>query len=313
MKTYKIVIRFIALLICGAPLTLSAQQDPMVSQYMFSGHFLNPAYAGSHPYANITLLGRKQWVGFNGSPITSFLSFDTPLLNRKLGVGALLSYDNIGVTQRTQFSGTFSYHLQLGYKARLAGGISMGIQHYTARLSKLTVWDQNDQVFTSDINGKILPVAGAGLYFYTERFYTGLSIPNALSYKQETFLYVGNEEQPKLQRHYYGTIGYAIPAGKNLDVKPSLLAKYAAGAPVSIDYNLQLFFYKVLWVGASYRGGDGMVGLVEYQATRNLRVGYAYDFALTNLRHHNSGSHEIMLAWDFRKEDNLLHKSIRFF
>lgn len=313
MKTKNLITRILVLLICGAPLILSAQQDPMVSQYMFSGHFINPAYAGSHPYANITLLGRKQWVGFEGSPLTSFLSFDTPIKNTHLAVGALLSNDQIGVTKRTQISGTFAYHLHLSERARLSAGLSLGAQFYSAELSKLKIWDENDQVFTGDIAGKTLPVAGAGLYFYTRRFYAGMSIPNVISYKPGTTLYVSGIEAARLERHYFGTVGYAIPVTKNLDIKPSVFIKVVPKAPVSVDYNLHFFLYKMLWLGVSYRGGDGGVAMVEYQATKHLRVGYSYDMAFTNMRKYNSGSHEIMLAWDFVKDDGIRYQSPRFF
>jgi type IX secretion system PorP/SprF family membrane protein len=285
----------------------------MISQYMFSGHFLNPAYAGSHPYGNVTLLGRKQWVGFDGAPFTSYLSFDMPIRKKHLGVGALISNDQIGVTKRTQVSGTVSYHLHLSEKARLSAGLSLGVQFYSAKLSKLNVWDADDQVFTADIAGKALPVAGAGLYYYTKRFYAGVSVPNVLSYKEGTALYISGIDVARLQRHYFGTVGYAIPINDNLDIKPSILVKAVAKAPIQFDYNLHFFLYKTLWLGASYRQGDGMIGMVEYQATKNLRIGYAYDMAFTNLRNYNSGSHEIMLAWDFIKDDGIRYKSPRFF
>jgi type IX secretion system PorP/SprF family membrane protein len=313
MKTRNFYTRILALLFCGAPLILPAQQDPMVSQYMFSGHFLNPAYAGSHPYGNVTLLGRKQWVGFDGSPFTTYLSFDMPIAKEHIGVGALVSNDQIGVTKRTQVSGTFSYHLHLSEKARLSAGLSLGAQFYSAKLTSLTIWDEQDQVFTSDIAGKTLPVAGLGLYYYTHRFYAGFSIPNVISYKPGTPLYWGGLDAPQLERHYFGTMGYAIPVNKNLDIKPSILVKAVPHTPVQLDYNLHVLLYKTLWLGASYRHNEGMVGMVEYNATKNLRIGYAYDMALTNMRNYNSGSHEIMLAWDFVKSDDIKFKSPRFF
>jgi type IX secretion system PorP/SprF family membrane protein len=314
MKTFRFLFGIITLLLCAAPRFAGAQQDPMVSQYMFSGHFINPAYAGSHPYANITLLGRKQWVGFRGSPFTSFLSFDKPFLQKHIGIGALVSRDQVGVSNRTQVSATFAYHLHINANARLAAGLSAGAQFYSAELSKLTVWDE-DEVFNSNINGKALPVAGVGLYFYTQRLYAGLSIPNIISYKPGTFL--NNffaEDLPRFERHYYATAGYAIPAGKNIDVKPSILVKYVSGAPAQADYSLHVLFNKVLWVGATYRTKDAVVGMVEYRVTKNLRVGYAYDMSVTRLQQYNSGSHEIMLAWDFAKDsDDVYFKSPRFF
>jgi len=295
------------------PALVHAQQDPMVSQYMFSGHFVNPGYAGSHEYANITLLGRKQWVGFDGSPLTAYLSFDMPISKKHLGIGALVSNDRIGVTNRTEVTGTASYHLRVGEKAKLSLGLRAGLTYYCAQLTQLTVWDQADQVFTADIKSKFLPIAGAGAYFYTPRFYAGVSIPNIINYKPETLISAGIDNAPHLERHYFGTIGYAFPAGKNVDIKPSLLVKYVPRVPLEVDYNLHVFFYKTLWIGASYRSGDAVVGMVEYQATSNLRIGYAYDLTITRLSNYNSGSHELMLAWDFVKDETIRYKSPRFF
>ena len=120
-------------------------------------------------------------------------------------------------------------------------------------------------------------------------------------------------DAPFLERHYFGAIGYAIPAGKNLDIKPSILVKYVPNTPIEADYSLHALFYQTLWIGATYRSGDGIIAMAEYQATKNLRIGYAYDMSLTNLQNYNSGSHEIMIAWDFVKEETIRHKSPRFF
>lgn len=309
----KNIIRSLQLSVILFPSLLCAQQDPMISQYMFSGHFVNPGYAGTHDYANVTLLGRKQWVGMDGAPFTSYLSFDTPVTSKNIGWGAIVSNDHIGVTDRTELSGTFSYHLKINKNAKLSFGFREGLTYYRANVSKLKVWDKEDVLFNTDVNSKLLPVSGAGIYFYTERFYAGLSIPNIISYKPETFLHAGINDAPQLQRHYFGMIGYAIPAGENLDIKPSVLVKYAANAPVEFDYNLDFFFYKTIWIGAAYRSGDGIIGMAEYQATRNLRVGYSYDMTLSNLNTYNSGSHEIMVAWDFVQEQVIRYKSPRFF
>lgn len=313
MKNKTNIFQIILLIGALSCTSLSAQQDPMVSQYPFSGHFVNPAYAGSHPYANLTLIARKQWVGFEGAPFTSYLSFDTPVEKYNIGWGALLSHDIIGVTQRTEVAGTFAYHLKFGEKATLAAGLRGGLTYYQARLTDLIYWDQNDVVFANDIDGKVLPNVGLGVYYYMERFYAGISIPGVLSYERGSFLNISTADAPFLERHYYFISGVVIPAGQNLDIKPAVMLRYTENAPLEADFNLSFFFFRTLWVGGSYRTGDGILGMVEYQATKNLRVGYAYDLALTNMRKYNDGSHEIMLAWDFIKDDELRYKSPRFF
>ena len=47
---------------------LFAQQAPMTTQYMFNTLLINPAYAGSKPFTSATMMVRKQWAGFKGSP-----------------------------------------------------------------------------------------------------------------------------------------------------------------------------------------------------------------------------------------------------
>lgn len=294
-------------------LCATAQQDPMISQYVFSGHFLNPAYSGSHDYANLTVLGRKQWVGFEGAPLNSYLSFDMPIKEKNLGAGVLIGNDNIGVSSRTEVAGTVSYHLKVSEKAKLSVGLRAGVSYYRARLTDLVYWDQQDVVFQNNINGKLLPNAGLGVYYYTKRFYAGVAVPNVINYKPETALSISMNDAPYLERHYYATTGIVIPAGDNLEIKPAILVKYAPRTPLQADFNLNFLFYRTIWVGASYRTGDGIQGLAEYQATDRLRIGYAYDFALTSMRNYNSGSHEIMIAWDFIKEEKIRYKSPRFF
>src|SRR5687768_11013981 len=82
-----------------------AQQEAMITQYMFNGLYVNPAYAGTHKFWQGTLQHRRQWARFEGAPRTSLLSIDGPVNFEKMGVGFTLSDDRIGVTQQTDLSG----------------------------------------------------------------------------------------------------------------------------------------------------------------------------------------------------------------
>jgi len=86
---------------------MQAQQNVMVSQYMFNGLLLNPAYAGSHDYFSSTLMYRNQWVRVDGAPITSILAVDGPLKNRNVGLGLIIMNDKIGATDQTDIYGSF--------------------------------------------------------------------------------------------------------------------------------------------------------------------------------------------------------------
>jgi type IX secretion system PorP/SprF family membrane protein len=89
-----------------------------------------------------------------------------------------------------------------------------------------------------------------------------------------------------------------------LKLKPSTLIKYSNGTPLQIDLNANLWIHDAIGVGTSYRTGDAFVILLEIQASPNFRMGYAYDYPLTILRTYSSGSHEIMLRYEFTNKSN---------
>lgn len=293
---------------------LRAQQDPMISQYMFNGMFINPAYTGSHDYSTLTTLYRAQWVGFEGAPHTGIVSFDAPILKKNMGIGGIINFDHIGVTNKIDFMANYAYHIRIGKNSRLAFGIRAGLTYCWANVRDLTFWDQNDPLYQSNTSA-VMPNFGLGAYFYMKRFYAGFSVPTILSYNPNENLSANVDNFPRQERHYLLTAGYAIPLGKKFDLKPSFLMKLNANAPVEFDINLNLLYNNRVWVGASYRTGDGIVAMVEVQATRNMRIGYAFDFPVqTAMRNYQYGSHEIMLAFDFGvKKDMMKIRSPRYF
>jgi hypothetical protein len=51
---------------------------------------------------------------------------------------------------------------------------------------------------------------------------------------------------------------------------------------------------------------------LSYQVTDQMRFGYSYDYTISELNTFSSGSHEIMISYDFRfKKDAIL--SPRYF
>src|SRR5437870_12878970 len=105
---------------------VKAQQDILVSQYMFNPLLLNPAYAGSKEYMMATLLYRTQWTGWGkGAPVTEIATLHGPLGLKPLGWGLTLSHDHIGITDRTDAYASFAYHLKVAEKLKLGVGIKV--------------------------------------------------------------------------------------------------------------------------------------------------------------------------------------------
>jgi type IX secretion system PorP/SprF family membrane protein len=304
----KIIIIFAALL----GITAKAQQDPMISQYMFNGLFLNPAYSGSHQYYTSTLMHRTQWVNFSGAPRTLLLAVDgaLPVKSENMGIGLIVANDRIGATEQTDIYANYAYQLKLS-KGKLAFGLKAGVSNYIFKSANLTVWDDNDEVFTGRRTAW-LPKFGFGAYYYSDSWYAGFSIPTLLAYDAHHDFSFDVNQGTFLNRHYYVYGGYIFKLNDNFKLKPSLLFKYLPAAPVEADINLNLLYKDRFWFGASYRSMDAVVFMIEYQTNSRFRVGYAFDLTTSKIRKYSAGTHEIMIGYDFGKDLTKV-KTTRYF
>ena len=275
----------------------NAQTESMYSQYMFNMININPAYAGSRSVPSLSALFRKQWVGIPGSPQTSSLSFDMPLNNYKVGLGIQLLDDKLGVEKTSSLQLNYSYRVDINEKGILALGVRAGFLNYRANYSDVLTITENDPVFSQNVSG-LLPTAGIGVYYMTDKFYAGLSVPSVLQTKVNVNQH--NNESFKLSNlHFFATMGYVLSLSEYIKLKPSVLVKSVSGAPIQLDVNANIWLRDKVSLGLSYRTGDAVVGLVEFQLNDQLRFGYAYDYTISNLNAYNQGTHEIMLRYEF--------------
>lgn len=293
---------------------LHAQQELLISQYMFNGLFINPAYAGSHPYAEATALYRAQWAGLEGAPSTQTFGIDGPIANETMGIGLTFINDQIGDTRQTEVFANWSYHLWLDADGnnKLSFGIRAGFSDYSSKLSSTYVFDQGDPIFTENVNNAFVPKFGAGAYYYSKLWYAGLSIPTIFAADKKVGLNINDEGDRYFDPHTYFTAGYVWNIHPDLAIKPSFLARYLNGAPLQADINCNLLIKNSFWIGASYRTGDAIIGILEYNIGNDLRIGYAYDFTTTAIGDYSSGSHEFMLSYKFGR-DPIKTKSPRYF
>lgn len=300
LRMKKIVVFILCL--CGIS-SLKAQQDAMVSHYMFNQLLINPAYAGSKEYMMATLLYRKQWAGWDGAPTSQVASIHGPVGLTRFGWGVMINHDKIGVTDNTNAFLNAAYHLPVSTKMKLAIGLRAGGGYYSYENSGLTYWDADDPAFAGDKVTKFQPNAGWGAYLYTNKFYAGISMPNTISYDPEDNLSINmndsGETVPHAVRHYYAMAGYAFEINPDFVLKPSVLIKHTPNAPVEGDINLNVLLGQMFWIGAGYRTGDAIIAMLEVQLTKQLRIGYSYDFTTTDVADYSNGSHEFMLGYDF--------------
>jgi len=272
------------------------QQDAMFSQYMFNMMLVNPAYTGSRDVLSLNALYRKQWVNLAGAPETMTFSADMPISNEKMGIGLTVFNDKIGVINNTGFYANYSYRVHMTNNSTLAMGVNAGLTNYTANLSRVSFADDgsSDNAFAANTS-KILPNVGFGLFYSSDKYYVGLSMPHVLDNKLES----GAGLTARQFRHAFLMGGYVFDLNHNFKLKPSALIKQVSGAPIQADINLNLWLYDRFGLGISYRSLDAPVAMIEIQITDQLRFGYAFDYSTTRLRNYNSGTHEVMLRYEF--------------
>ena len=296
MNRYRnLILAFLGLILLAGP--VNGQQDPQYTQYMFNGLAFNPAYAGSREALSATLLLRRQWVQLDGSPSTGSITVHGPSANERHGFGLSVVHDRLGIT-RQNFAGlSYAYRLPL-FGGVFSMGLRGGVTQFTNRYSEIVTVNPDMVNPGVDVNAWI-PRVGTGFYFNTRRFYVGLSAPNILAGRYYRFSNQFASQLASVQRvHYFGTVGFVVPLSENVDFKPSIVGKFVKNAPWELDLNASLLFKKQFWVGAGYRTRDAVVLILEYMSLKGWRIGYSYDYTLTQLGQVNTGSHEILLGID---------------
>ena len=302
-----------ALLLSCFAVEMRAQQDPQYTQYMYNMNIVNPAYAGSRGTLSIGLLGRTQWVGISDAPKTATLSIHAPV-GKNLAAGFSAIADSYGPVNEQNIYADLSYTITTSEEGRFAFGLKGGITLFDVGLLSDIIPPQTvpgvDRLFQDDIN-EIFPNFGAGVYYYTDKFYAGLSAPNLLETKHLE-KQSGTITRASEKMHYFFTSGYVFDLSETLKLKPSFMAKAVSGAPLSLDVTANMLFNDRLELGLNYRLDDSIGGLVNFGVTPDLRIGYAYDYTTSNLGNFNSGTHEMFLLWDIDFSKKNL-KSPRFF
>ncbi|HBE40349.1 MAG TPA: hypothetical protein DDW27_03955 [Bacteroidales bacterium] len=313
MKNVKVTFLFIVLI----SYTAWSQQDPLSSNYMFSTLTYNPGVAGTSGMICATAINRQQWIGFDGAPSTTTFNVSASVSPFKIesGIGLLVQSDQTGFDSDINISGIYTYLISIG-TGQLGVGVNLGVMNKTLDPK----WQiPSGEGFTPPDQDPLIPVnkesfvvfdAGLGLYFTSDRFYTGVSVRHL---NQAKFKF--SKGEPYLTRHYYFTAGYNIQLpNPSLELLPSVFA-FSDGRALQANISTLLRYNKKVWGGVSYRAGDALIGIAGIELFNGIRVGYAYDFPLSDIRKNTTGSHEFLVNYCFdlsMGKSRTKYKSIRF-
>jgi len=298
----------ITILIIAALATAEAQQIHQLSNYILNDFAFNPAVAGKNP-DDLVLKGtfRKQWAGgFNGDEPTTFMFSAHSNMNQKktVGLGMMLYSDKTGPTERLGAQLAYSYHIPLEDTKRnfLALGISANIISYTLNFDKIDVLEVSDPTILMNNENKTTFDANFGAYLHGPDYWLGVSamqlIQSRLDLGGQTL--TGEELGVSLATHFYGSAGYKIDAGENLDLIPSVMVKIVQNVPLHYELNLRAMYQEQYWVGVGYRAEDAISLMLGADLAKGFNFAYSYDLISSAINDVSSGSHEIVIGYDYK-------------
>lgn len=291
----------LALLIFFGYVNSNAQQTAAFPEYNYNPFIINSAYAGLLPTTEMTASNSGFISSIEGSPRNFSLSFNSPLNEGKVGLGAGFIRDEIGVTTNTNFFAAYSYKIFFDFEDNrpywqvyqpgvLSFGIQAGIQQFQDNLLELGI--ANDPNFAENINTTI-PTIGVGFLFNHARFYAGVSAPNVLGDK------LASRDDIDLSNPAYGYFGYRFFTNRfqEIMIKPNLLIKYEDGAPLQADINLAASFKNRFEIGAGYRTSSSVNLLAGVYLIKNFRLIYHYNMVVNDSPLGNT--HGLILSYRF--------------
>ena len=307
--------------------TALAQQRPQYTQYVLNNYLLNPAVTGIENYTDVKAGYRNQWTGLDGAPVTSYFTINTPLgsnfingdaasfgaagpanpMSRSYtreyraaephhGIGLMVVNDKAGPLTQTNIDATYAYHIGLSPTWNLSVGVSAGVNHVGLNTSQLTFETGSDPAITNGIASQWKPDLGVGIWAYTSNFYIGASSQQLV--KQNLYFSTNRTtyNQSQTVPHYFFTAGTKLFVSDDIAFLPSVLVKVIQPVPTSFDLTGKFAFRDKFWIGASYRHNDSFSGLVGFNISSFINVGYSYDVTTSNLNTVSNGTHEIVIG-----------------
>jgi type IX secretion system PorP/SprF family membrane protein len=288
----------IILIFIFAALACRAQNNSIFlpfNQYMFNTMLYNPAYTGTKESFSMEAIYRKQWISMKGTPAMAALTAHSPLKNRPIALG--IQVDNLsagkGAERSNNIFAYYSHRFDI-LRGSLRLGLRAGVNIISKNLSGVDRKYYEDPAFSDE--SFVMPNFGIGAYYYTNVFYLGLSVPYLLSINN-TIRGITHDFK---RYNITGTGGVLLTFNDDFKLKPSGYVQYTVDQPLLYITSLSFILMEdMFWVSGSYKSTGEIVGIIEFQITKQVRFGYSYDFPVGDMKGFMSGSHEFLLRYDF--------------
>ena len=280
--------------------SIAAQQEAQFSNFVANAIFYNPAVVGGKDCLELKSGYRNQWIGIEGAPRTTFLSFSTSVINptrlfseSHIGLGGYFQDESFGSFKKTTFNLSYSYSFLIKPKVTFAFGIHAGIQQLGIDAGSIHLFQRNDPIL--DGSGKIVlvPDGGVGCFFENDDWYVGYSLKNMIMNNWQNLII---SEDSRLNIHHFLMTGKRF-YGKKLNFVPNLIVKHAGRSIPAADINFNLEYKNLLNVGVSYRNFDAFSALFHLNILDHINLYYAYDITTSNIQKMGSNTHEFIVSY----------------
>lgn len=281
---------------------LIAQNDFIFNNYLAEKTLLNPSAIGINPNTKINLLLKNYYLGFTEkNPVTQVLSISTK--KNYNGIGLIIGNDYFGNVRNTAFSIAYAYHFKLSDIYFVSLAIAPKFRQYSLNQSNYLYFDNNDPVITGTIENTMIFDTDFGASFYSNSYHVALGIKNL--FEPNIKLTANNSEENKILRVVNFNSDYIFKFTQNFQVQSAIYLGFTS-VNLFYDINARAIINNLIWFGASYKNSK-TTSVLFGVLFKNIKFGYSYDYSFSKLSSFHNGTHEIILGYEFVKQQKNLY------
>jgi type IX secretion system PorP/SprF family membrane protein len=280
----------------GCSIVCSGQDQPVFSQFTLNPFQFNPSYAASNGYLEANIFYRKQWINIENAPSVGSFNIQAPV-GRNVSLGLNLVTNKTILLSTNSALATFAYRVRMGTYHHLDFGISSGLAMNNFDLEATA----NDPFFSNVVPRSQYLTGQFGFNYRYKNFHMGFALPNLFDSRPNS-LREFQDINFNAFKNKFGSIGYNFNRGQ-VQISPLVIYRALDNRQDQWEGMVMATYRGFIWVGASYRDGYGLTGIVGFRLKGSYRVSYAYEYPTTEIRDASAGSHEFYLGARLGKRD----------
>ena len=295
-----------------------SQQLPIYSQYIYNKILINPSVAGSDGYTSLSLTAREQWVGYDGTPRTYSVAWQTRFLKQsytikhrggskqsfkssssgRVGMGGYIFSDKNGLIHRNGAQISYAHHTWVRENTQLSFGLAANAYLYRIDADKIIFENPNDPLLHSSLRkGLFVPDATFGINLLNPKYTIGVSADQLFQASGK----IGGANAYKnfsIKRQYFLFASYDFDQGVSNIIQPSFLFMTSEQMMPQADIGVTYIFHDDFWIGSAYRTSKAVIATVGTNYN-NFFISYSFDFTLSEIQRVTYGTHELSFAMKF--------------